>query len=97
MKKTLFTLLAFAAMTLVACGQPSGDNKPSGDDGKGFVKEATTIKFVNTYGKNYQPKLNAWIEEFKEIEPNVTVENTVLNGNYDTIHNQTISDMGTGE
>ena len=97
MKKTLFTLLAFAAMTLVACGQPSGDNKPSGDESKGFVKEATTIKFVNTYGKNYQPKLNAWIEEFKQIEPNVTVENTVLNGNYDTIHSQTISDMGTGE
>lgn len=83
-------LVAFAAAGITACddGQQGGGNTPSD---VGFVKEKTTITVWTTAGDLGQALLNEWVEEFKEIEPNVTVNNIKQSGDYDDLENMVIT------
>ena len=79
----------------------SADNSNSGSGTAkvGHFDHKVTIKFVQSYSQAYQAKLQAFVDSFKLIEPNVEIklEDGWVSGNYDTIHSQTISDIQTGE
>ena len=100
-KKILIPVtLMTALMALTACG--GGESEPSSQGGGekvGHFDHEVTIKFVQSYAQGYQAKLQSFVDSFKLIEPNVKIslEDGWISGNYDTIHNQTISDIQTGE
>jgi len=90
------------ALSLIALLAVTGCNKKGSGgntDKQGHFDHEVTIKFVQAYAQGYQPKLQEFVDSFKEIEPNVTInlEDGWISGNYDTIHSQTISDIQTGE
>ena len=97
MKTSRLSILAIASLlALTGCG----GKKPtsSGDSGSGsgsssgstveegpFVKEATEITIWTTYNDTYQTIINNAIDEFKTIEPNVTINNVKQTGSYDDL------------
>ena len=91
MKKTKFMkglMLTLSAVTLVSCGNSGkGDNQPV--EG-GIIKEATTINIWSIIGGNNLPYLEDIIEAFKEVEPNVTVTHTKVNGSYNDLKDNVI-------
>lgn len=104
-KKIIPMIAATAMLALTGCAIGGGTNKDSSQGGSGggtmngHFDHKVTIKFVQSYAQGYQPKLQEFVDTFKEIEPNVEInlEDGWVSGNYDTIHSQTISDIGTGE
>ena len=101
MKTKFIPLVAMASLlSLTACGGNGGESGGgSGGDKKGHFDHEVTIKFSQAYAQGYQAKLQSFVDSFKEKEPyvNIKLEDGWISGNYDTIHNQTISDIGTGE
>ena len=91
----MLTLIALFAVT--ACN--NNNNSSGGNEKKGHFDHEVTIKFVQSYAQGYQPKLQEFVDTFKDVEPNVKIslEDGWISGNYDTIHSQTISDIQTGE
>lgn len=89
--KKLIGLGCFAltlSSLIVSCGNKEGDTPVTPDEPDtttGLIKEATTITFSTTAGKTSQVALNKFIENFKEIEPNVTVNLDIVSGSYSTI------------
>ena len=81
MKKNLVALAALTSlMSLVGCG------------GSKQSETKVTIRYVNSWGQKYQPKVDKLMEDFMAANPNITVEKVVLGG-YDGIHTQTVSDI----
>ena len=95
-KKTLVPVMVLTSILSLA-GCNNGGN--SNNEKKGHFDHTVTIKFTQAYAQGYQAKLQAFVDSFKEIEPNVEIklEDGWISGNYDTIHSQTISDIQTGE
>ena len=97
MKATKFApMLSVIALFAITGCKPNNNN---GNQEGGHFDHKVTIKFVQSYAQGYQPKLKEFVDSFKKIEPNVEInlEDGWVSGNYDTIHNQTISDIQTGE
>ena len=95
-RKTLVPVMVLASvLSLAGCNQGGNSNTEK----KGHFDHKVTIKFTQSYAQGYQPKLQAFVDSFKEVEPNVEInlEDGWISGNYDTIHSQTISDIQTGE
>ena len=92
MKKRLLALAfaAFAAIGLSACGPEEGPTPGTDPSQEGFIKDPTTIYLWTTSGDSGQTLLNRWVEEFKEIEPNVTVVNVKQSGSYNDLENMNI-------
>ena len=90
--------MAMSLMTITACGNPGGQGGEGGEK-KGHFTHEVTIKFVQSYAQGYQAQLQKFVDSFQKEEPYVKInlEDGWISGNYDTIHNQTISDIGTGE
>ena len=83
MKKKIIILAGVTAlMSLAGCG---GSDSPS----------SVTIKYVNGWGKDYQPEVDRLIASFQEANPGIKVEE-VKPGGYDDIHKQTNSDISSG-
>ena len=93
MKKRLLALAfaAFAAIGLSACGPEEGHTPGTDPSQEGFIKDPTTIYLWTTSGDSGQTLLNRWVEEFKEIEPNVTVVNVKQSGSYNDLENMVIT------
>ena len=92
MSKTLVLIAPMcAALLLSGCG-PKGTG-----GGAGGVTDATTITLSTTAGKSNQEALNRFINGFKKIEPNITVELDIVSGNYAQIASDTISGFTTGD
>lgn len=72
---SLLTLMA--GMSLASC-QSSEDITYN----SGFIKEKTTIDLWTIVGANNQTQLNSYIEKFKKLEPNVTINNVKQSTNY---------------
>ena len=91
-KKGLFGIafVALATVGLVAC-QNDGGEGGGGVSDKGFIKEKTKIYFWSTIGDNNQGQINNYIKSFKEVEPNVTVENVKQSGSYNDLENMVIT------
>jgi len=113
MKKLIVPIIAMSALlALGACStnkeggesgkqsEPTSESQGSSSGGQvGHFDHEVKIKFSQAYAQKYQPKLQNFVDSFKEIEPNVTIdlEDGWISGNYDAIHKQTISDIQTGE
>jgi len=97
MKKRIIALLLLAVMLLgmAACGT---GNKPAGPKTNfevpegGYDGSAVTISFYNTMGSNLRTVLDAYIAEFNEMYPNITIEVTQVGG-YDDVRDQISTEL----
>lgn len=85
--------------TLASCGDPSTTatteddtttEQTTKDDTsvvttESFIDTPTEITIWTTMGQDKQPWLEQMITEFKEIEPNVTINHEVQSGNYEAL------------
>ncbi len=84
-------LLIIGVTSLVALTGCGNKKKSSTYSGDGFVKEATEITIWTTYNDTYQTIINNAIDEFKTMEPNVTVKNIKQTGSYDDLKNMCVN------
>ena len=100
MKKLLSLSLVLAMLlsmlTLVACGDPETTDKKDDTtppvvqdafvlaDGETYDGSAVEIEFSHTMGQNLRNVLDAYIEEFNKIYPNITIVHSQV-GNYDDV------------
>ncbi|MCQ2800846.1 MAG: extracellular solute-binding protein [Bacilli bacterium] len=61
----------------------AGGSSSTNDDC--VIKEPTNITIWTTYNDTYQTIINNAIDEFKKMEPNVTITNTKQQGSYDDL------------
>ena len=82
-------LLALCGTVLSACGgnEDNPNTPPEPTPEGGFIDTPTTIYLWTTAGTDSQNVLNRWVEEFKEIEPKVTVVNVKQSASYDELEN----------
>ena len=80
MKLKKAVLLPAFLMLATSCGGTSGETPVV--DGDFFIKEATTIQLSTTAGKSNLQVINRYIEDFKKIEPNVTVTVQQIQSDY---------------
>ena len=85
MKKKIIScgLLALAAISISACG--NGENNPDVPVEGGIIDTPVTITVWTTAGTAGQNILSGWVEDFKKVEPNVTVNNVKQSGGYDDL------------
>ena len=62
----------------------------------GYDGSAVTITFYNTMGSNLTPVLEAYIEEFNKLYPNITVNYESVGG-YDDVRDQISKDLTVGK
>ena len=93
-KKSLLLFAPLCASLLMA--SCNGGGEPVVSD-KGIITTPTEILFKTTAGKQNQTALNRMIEDFKKIEPNVTVTLDIVSGSYQDIANNTITGFTTGD
>ena len=83
MKSSRLLIIAVTSLlALAGCGNSGGT--PSHGEG-GFIKEDTEITIWTTYNDTYQAVLNNAIDEFKTLEPKVTVKNIKQQGSYNDL------------
>jgi multiple sugar transport system substrate-binding protein len=98
MKKFVALLLAAVMIfSVTACGKKTESGKsslaiPSG----GYDGSAVTIRFYHTMGANLSEVLNAYIDEFKKLYPNITIEASQV-GSYDDVRNQISTEITVGD
>ncbi|MBR5966997.1 MAG: extracellular solute-binding protein [Lachnospiraceae bacterium] len=98
MKKFVALLLAAVMLfSITACSKKTESGKaslaiPSG----GYDGSAVTIRFYHTMGANLSEVLNAYIEEFKKLYPNITIEASQV-GSYDDVRNQISTEITVGD
>jgi len=87
MKKKMLCLVALAgfAMTLAACGNTTPVIPDTGNDTKNIMKNETQITLWSITGQNNRPQLESYIAGFKEIEPNITINNVYQSGSYNEL------------
>ena len=85
MNKRVYLLLVPLLITGCSFNSNKKDDKNKND--KGYIKEATTIDFLCMSDSSYRDTLEKIIKDFKEEEPNVTVNlcNPLGSGSYDMI------------
>ncbi len=62
----------------------------------GYDGSAVTITFSHTMGQNLRDVLNAYIEEFNKIYPNITIEHDQTGG-YDDVRDDILQKLGVGK
>ena len=110
MKKRIAAMLLAVIMLmsiLAACGgtpaAPATPEAPASDEAATTPAPAevtydgspVTIKFYNTMGANLRGVLDAYIVEFNELYPNITIEVTQV-GNYDDVREQISTEISVG-
>lgn len=93
--KCAVTLLSVALVS--ACGPKQEVPPHTGDeqidaliDEKGVLLKNTKITLWSIVGTNNQPFLNAYIEAFKQVQPNIEVESTIISGSYNDLKDATV-------
>ena len=90
MKKALVSLLLLIAMVLNIVAFTGCDwILPEQNDGE------VTITFSHTMGENLRTVLDAYIEEFNKLYPNITVEHSQI-GSYDDVRDQIKNELTAG-
>lgn len=75
----------------VSNSNPSGEYVPQ-------IKEKTTIELWSITGQNNQVLLQSYIDEFRKLEPNVTVTNTIQTGmGYNELKSAVVTKLATGD
>ena len=77
-----------------ATGLSSSTSDPRKDDH--VITEPVTINFWSTFNDTYQSTINAVINKFKEIEPNVTVNNVKESGSYTDLKDKVVDNLAAG-
>ena len=108
MKKIVALLLALTMLLsmglLAGCeSNPTGNTGNTGNStgnfeipAEGFdTTKEITISFYNTMGSNLRTVLDAYIEQFNEMFPNVTIEVTQVGG-YDDVRDQINTELTVG-
>ena len=94
MKRLYFSLFSTLVLLMGCQGNNNGsfDNSHNPLD-TGLIKENTTIEFLCLTDNNYKKDLDRMIEEFKQVEPRVTVNltNPPAAGNYSVLEKIVIS------
>lgn len=90
MKKNLFKTgaIVLSLAFLAACNPTVKPDDPTIEGG--IIKEKTEINVWSIIGQNSQPAFNKIIEDFKKVEPNVTVTSTIISGSYNDLKDATV-------
>ncbi len=100
MKKFLVSLLLIVAtcLNVLALASCNG-NKTLGEfvipEGGFNTQEEITVKFYHTMGENLSTVLEAYIEEFESIYPNINIEHEQVGG-YDDVRDQIKTEITVG-
>ena len=93
----LVVILVASAVMMLACNGGGGGagnanfEVPAG----GYDGSAVTIKFYHTMGENLSTVLENYVQEFKVLYPNITIEHEQV-GNYDDVRNQVSTEINVG-
>ena len=93
----LVVILVASAVMMLACNPDNGGagnanfEVPAG----GYDGSAVTIKFYHTMGENLSTVLENYVQEFKVLYPNITIEHEQV-GNYDDVRNQVSTEINVG-
>lgn len=92
MKKNYLSLV-FLSILISGCSVSQPTSNSSNVDGVGLIKEKTEIQFLCLTDDKYKVELERMVNEFKEIEPNVSVliVNPVAAGNYNVLEKNVIA------
>lgn len=84
MKRKMLLVLAMATvgMSIASCGNT---NSGTSNDTTGIMKEKTEITLWTTTGANNRPQLESYIEAFKKVEPNITINNVYQSASYNEL------------
>ena len=72
--------------------EPGNTEQPSEE---GYDGSAVTITFYHTMGSNLSDVLNAYIEEFNKLYPNITINHSQVGG-YDDVREQISTEITVG-
>ncbi len=92
--KKLVSVLVLLTVLLTCCISTSFATAYEVPQG-GYDGSEVTITFYNTMGSNLQTVLNAYIEEFNTLYPNIHVQYTAV-GNYDDVRDQISTEITVG-
>ena len=99
MKKLIACIIAVImvvslASVLGACNNRTlpGFQIPEG----GYDGSPVTIKFFSSMGQAYEDILNYYVDQFKELYPNITIEHT-RGGDYDSVRDDIKIQLGNGQ
>ncbi len=90
--KKLVSMILLAALCLMCIG---GSALAVEVPETGYDGSEVTIKFYHTMGSNLTAVLDAYIEEFNALYPNITVEYTSVGG-YDDVRDQVSTEITVG-
>ena len=99
MKKSKIIKCAVAVLSVAlvsACGSKGGYTPTTNAsiselvDEDGVLKTKTTVNLWSIVGKNNQEALNKYIEEFKEVQPNIEVKSNIIEGSYNDLKDSVI-------
>lgn len=100
MKKKL-SVLFLLPLILTGCSENTSDTPTTPADSSNYVpqiKEKTTIELWSITGQNNQAQLQSYIDEFRKLEPNVTVTNTIKTGmGYNELKDAVVKAFATGD
>ena len=87
--KKIVSLLLLLAMLLSVCSFAAAETAPAYDGSD------VTITFYHTMGSNLTTVLDAYIEEFNKLYPNIHVQYTAV-GSYDDVRDQVSTEITVG-
>lgn len=76
---------------------PTPENPENPNPEEPVMKNKVEVVLASTAGKSNQVVLEKIIEEFKEVEPNITIVNKKVEGNYAAMAKNVIDGFATGE
>ncbi len=96
-KKSLISLLILPLLSVSLCGCNSGSSSSTVDFDSDYadytpkITEKTEITLWSITGQNNQAQLQAYVDGFMKLEPNVTVNNVIQTGmGYNDLHDAVI-------
>ena len=98
MKKLIaLVLAAVMVFSVTACSKNTEGGKASlAIQSGGYDGSDVTIRFYHTMGANLSTVLNAYIEDFNKIYPNIHIEASQV-GSYDDVRNQISTEITVGD
>lgn len=93
----ILTACAMACLSLIGCGKTDSTIKDFEMPEGGFNTEAPVeIKFYHTMGQDLRKELQSYLEEFKELYPNITVVEDQI-GSYEDVRDQIVTEINAGK
>lgn len=97
MKKLVaLVLAAVMVFSVTACSKKTESKSSLAIPSGGYDGSDVTIRFYHTMGANLSTVLNAYIEDFNKIYPNIHIEASQV-GSYDDVRNQISTEITVGD